>query len=219
MSTSDVYLETGSKRSFACSLEWPGWCRSGKTEDEALGTLLAYAPRYTVVVAEAGLRFPAQAQRQADVVKHLTGGAGTDFGVPGEIASRDRAPLTSAGAARLAKLVAASWQVLDDVVAGAPARLRKGPRGGGRDRDSIVVHVLEAEAAYARRIGLRVKAPSPADGDAVRTHRDAILAVLRRPTDGTPLAERGWPTRYAARRIAWHALDHAWEIEDKSEPD
>jgi hypothetical protein len=28
--------------------------------------------------------------------------------------------------------------------------------------------------------------------------------------------EKGWPPRYAARRIAWHALDHAWEIEDKS---
>jgi hypothetical protein len=26
----------------------------------------------------------------------------------------------------------------------------------------------------------------------------------------------GWPPRYAARRIAWHVLDHAWEIEDKS---
>jgi hypothetical protein len=26
----------------------------------------------------------------------------------------------------------------------------------------------------------------------------------------------GWPVRYAARRIAWHVLDHAWEIEDKS---
>ena len=25
-----------------------------------------------------------------------------------------------------------------------------------------------------------------------------------------------WPPRYAARRLAWHVLDHAWEIEDKS---
>jgi len=28
--------------------------------------------------------------------------------------------------------------------------------------------------------------------------------------------DRSWPPRYAARRIAWHALDHAWEIEDRS---
>jgi len=23
---------------------------------------------------------------------------------------------------------------------------------------------------------------------------------------------------YAARRTAWHALDHAWEMEDRSKP-
>jgi len=27
---------------------------------------------------------------------------------------------------------------------------------------------------------------------------------------------KGWPLRYAARRIGWHILDHLWEIEDKS---
>ena len=34
----------------------------------------------------------------------------------------------------------------------------------------------------------------------------------------TPLVPKGWPPRYAARRIAWHVLDHAWEMEDRSEP-
>ena len=46
-----------------------------------------------------------------------------------------------------------------------------------------------------------------------------MLAVLASPSDGSPLAGRKWTTRYAARRIAWHALDHAWEIEDRSTPD
>ena len=46
--------------------------------------------------------------------------------------------------------------------------------------------------------------------------RAAMLDVLRRPSDGTPLAGRTWTARYAARRIAWHALDHAWEMEDRS---
>jgi len=27
---------------------------------------------------------------------------------------------------------------------------------------------------------------------------------------------RGWPARYAVRRIVWHVLDHAWEIQDKT---
>jgi hypothetical protein len=47
--------------------------------------------------------------------------------------------------------------------------------------------------------------------------REAMLEVLRRPSDGTPLAGRHWPQRYAARRIAWHALDHAWEIDDRTD--
>ena len=28
----DVYLELGTKRVFACALEWPGWCRGGRDE-------------------------------------------------------------------------------------------------------------------------------------------------------------------------------------------
>ena len=47
--------------------------------------------------------------------------------------------------------------------------------------------------------------------------RDQMLEVLRQPRAGTPLADRRWPARYAAHRIAWHALDHAWEIEDRSD--
>ena len=43
--------------------------------------------------------------------------------------------------------------------------------------------------------------------------RAAVLAPERLELD------QGWPTRYAARRIAWHVLDHAWEIEDRSAPD
>ena len=53
-----VYLELGSKRVFACTLDWPGWCRSGKTEELALEALAAYADRYAEVAKEAGIAFP-----------------------------------------------------------------------------------------------------------------------------------------------------------------
>ena len=56
------------------------------------------------------------------------------------------------------------------------------------------------------------------DRAAVRAMRDAMLEVLRGARDGEPLAGRRWPARYAAHRIAWHALDHAWEIQDRSDP-
>jgi len=53
---------------------------------------------------------------------------------------------------------------------------------------------------------------------AVAALRADVLAALRAARSGAPVEERGWPARYAARRIAWHALDHAWEIEDRSTP-
>ena len=34
-----VYLELGAKKVFACSVDFPGWCRSGKDEQLALEAL------------------------------------------------------------------------------------------------------------------------------------------------------------------------------------
>jgi len=83
----------------------------------------------------------------------------------------------------------------------------------------MVGHVVEADHAYAREIGVRLPEAHFGERDAIRAERSAMLDVLRRPSDGGLLAERRWTQRYAARRIAWHALDHAWEMEDRSEPD
>jgi hypothetical protein len=126
--------------------------------------------------------------------------------------------VTGAEATRLAKLVEASWAVFDRVSAKAPAELRKGPRGGGRDRDKMIAHVIESDHYYAREIGVRLSEPDPKDRRAVTAERKAILEVFGQPSDGSPQADRKWTSRYAARRIAWHALDHAWEMEDRSEP-
>jgi predicted RNase H-like HicB family nuclease len=213
-----VYLERGQKKVFACALDWPGWCRSGKTEEEALERLAEYAARYAVVAEEAGVRFPASAGKSFEVVERLAGTATTDFGAPGVAASSDSDRLTAAQAKRLAVFVQAAWTVLDRVAAEAPAALRKGPRGGGRDRDKMVKHVLDAESAYAAKIGVKHRGPAIDDKEAIAAMRADILAVLRKPSDGSPPRPGGWPVRYAARRFAWHALDHAWEMEDRSEP-
>jgi hypothetical protein len=83
----------------------------------------------------------------------------------------------------------------------------------------MLEHVIEADGAYAREVGLKLPAGSLADRPTVDALRAAVLDVLREPSDGTPLAGRRWTARYAARRIAWHALDHAWEMEDRSGPE
>ena len=105
--------------------------------------------------------------------------------------------------------------MFDRIAAAAPEELRKGPRGGGRDRSKIVEHVIGAEGAYASAMGRRHRPDDPARVAAMRAD---LLAVLREPSDGSPLAGKRWPPRYAARRIAWHALDHAWEIENRTDP-
>jgi hypothetical protein len=82
----------------------------------------------------------------------------------------------------------------------------------------MVGHVIEAEGAYAREMGIKAKQPDPADPAAIALVRTAMVDLLREPSDGSELAGRKWTTRYAARRIAWHALDHAWEMQDRSDP-
>jgi hypothetical protein len=213
----DVYIESGSKRVFACAYDWPGWCRAGKDEAAALAALGAYGARYAPVAKRARVAFDVDSAGTLRVAERLKGSASTDFGVPEAVSNRDRRPLSAAEGDRQAVLVKAAWAILDAVIANAPAALRKGPRGGGRDRDQIADHVLAAEAAYARKLGLRLAQPSRDNRPAIAEFRAAIIDALAQASNGGPLVEKGWPQRYAARRIAWHALDHSWEIEDRSD--
>jgi hypothetical protein len=219
MAPTAVYLEVGTKRVFACAVDWPGWCRSGRDDQAALAALADYASRYAVVAERAGKRFASGAGDELEVVERVKGSATTDFGAPGVVPAIDAAPLTAHAAAKAADLVIASWAVLDSVAEASPAALRKGPRGGGRDRDKMLQHVLSAEAAYARKIGVSHKEPTLGDTASVQALRDDTVSVLRAARGGDPLRENGWPPRYAARRIAWHVLDHAWEMADRRETD
>ncbi len=208
-----IYLEIGSKRTFACSVDWPGWCRSGKAEEAAIEALIQSAPRYAEVAKRAHKRFPKIEAKRLKVVERIEGGGTTDFGVPGKVAKADYDDFDRAEANRLRDLLEAAWDLLDEVVAKAPATLKKGPRGGGRDRDDVFRHVLGAENAYARTIGLKMKEPAMGNRKAVDEVRAAILEKIV-PGGGKP--EKGWPVPYFVRREAWHVLDHAWEIQDKS---
>jgi hypothetical protein len=214
MTVTPIYLEVGKKKVFACAVDWPGWSRSGKTEEDAIAALASYADRYAPVVAAAGVRLPAKIADDFQIVERVPGNATTDFGAPGEIADIDRVRLTLPARKRLAALVGAAWTVFDTIAAATPSELRKGPRGGGRDRDKMINHVIGAETSYVRRLGIKHQVPRLDDTEAIATIRTETLTVL---TD--PPADLGWPTRYAARRIAWHVLDHAWEMEDKTPTD
>ncbi|MGB6421118.1 MAG: DinB family protein [Anaerolineales bacterium] len=99
--------------------------------------------------------------------------------------------------------------------------LRKGPRGGGRDIDKILDHVLEADQGYLARLAWKHKSKGGKNSvEELSQTREAILNALEVALKGD-LPEHGprggiiWPARYFIRRVAWHVLDHAWEIDDR----
>jgi hypothetical protein len=217
----ETYLEVGAKRVFAGALDWPGWCRSARHEEDALEALLAYGPRYAGVLKGSGVRFTPPAQTSTlEVVERLKGDATTDFGAPSIAPKADARSVDRRWLARQEKILRACWKAFDRAAKSVRGPLAKGPRGGGREVDVIVAHVVGAEASYARMIGAKTPAFEDADAGATREERAIVLGGLERAvTSGIPAGPRGgkrWSARYFVRRAAWHVLDHAWEIEDRS---
>ncbi len=216
----DVYLECGTKRTFAAALDWPGWCRQGRTETDALAALLAYGPRYAAILAGTRLGFVAPKDvTQLVVVERLPGTATTDFGAPGvaPTADRDRS-CDAAQLKRFETILRAGWRAFDRAVSSARGRtLATGPRGGGRSVDAIVTHVMGADAGYLAAVGW--KAPEPAKpAEQLPAIREAIFAALEASAAGEipPRGPRGgarWSARYFVRRVAWHVMAHLWEVE------
>ena len=219
----EVYLEVGSKRVVAGAIEWPGWCRIGRDEESALQSLLDYGPRYSRVLDRSSLGFSPPDRREAlAVVERLAGDASTDFGVAGAAPAADSRPVGDAELTRLEEILSGIWRTFDEVVAKAEGKeLRRGPRGGGRDVAKIIEHVLGGDRGYLRQLAWRldlgeVEDPSERLDRTRRGILDALRAASRgeTPTRG-PRGGKLWSPRYFVRRVAWHTLDHAWEIEDR----
>lgn len=215
-----VQIEAGTTKTFATAVDWPGWSRSAKDADGALDALLAYGARYerSMGAAAKALTVP-KTVRGLEVVHEVKGDSGTDFGVPSKPLPGDGDPLEPAELARLVALVKASWRAFDRAVKRAEGvALAKGPRGGGRPLAKIRDHELESCGGYLKVIG--GSAPPGVDVKTLRAEViDAIEARARGVLpDAGPRGGMRWSALYAAHRVAWHALDHAWEIEDRSRP-
>jgi hypothetical protein len=209
---------------FAGAVDWPGWSRSGRDEGSALEALAAYGLRYRRALGRAatGLRPPSGVD-DLRIGERLRGNAGTEFGVPGAIPTSDGRAMGPGDARAWSAMLRASWRAFDRAAGAAEGvELTRGPRGGGRDLERIVGHVLDAEKAYLAKLGGTYRA---ADGIAIEADMAAVRAaaaeVLASRARGaapprTPRSGSLWPPRYFVRRSAWHALDHAWEIEDRA---
>lgn len=223
MSTLDVAVETGKTRVFAHALAWPGLGRSARSEADALTSLLDHAPRYATVLKASNVRgFAApKTPRGIHVAERLEGNASTDFGGFGRAPETDRVTVHGAELTRLIKILEACWTAFDtSAEAAVGATLTVGPRGGGRSLDKIRLHVVEAEGAYIARLGGKLVPSSDVTAASAESH-DVFLEALEARARGevADVGPRGgarWSPRYAVRVAAWHALDHAWEIDDRA---
>jgi hypothetical protein len=204
------------KRWVAIAADWPGLERNGRDRNEAVAKLLSYVPRYAAVAKRARLGSELAAETNISIIGRHLGTGSTDFwGISFAPSKLDRAPMDQARFERQIKLLRAAWAEFDAVAGRVSAELRPGPRGGGRDRDRIVRHVLGTEGGDFSK---RVKAPSTVDDmltpAGLATHRDRYVQALRDwRAQGRGLGN--WTIPYLLRHTAYHVLDHAWEMEDR----
>jgi hypothetical protein len=212
-----VYLESGSKRTLAIVPIWPGWCRVSSDEPSVLKVLMEYAPRYAKALAIEGLSFQIPSSiNDFHIQERYTGISAADFGVPESDLPTDSQSVSPSEIKFFKTLLTACWKTFDDAVEMARNHeLKKGPRGGGRELDKIVEHVHDVDEGYLKKLG-----GTPIAGVTLWESRRHILNELcaaargELPTEG-PRGGKRWSPVYFVRRLAWHELDHAWEIEDR----
>jgi hypothetical protein len=213
-----VLVEQGpkGKRWVAIAADWPGLERGAKDEDAALAKLRDYVPRYLRVAERAGLGDELRGDPKLNVIGRYPGTGSTDFwGISFAPSDLDRVPIDEATFERHATLLRAAWAEFDAIGARVSADLRPGPRGGGRDRDRIIRHVLAQELGdFWKRVKVPAEFEDVTTPKELAAHRDRFVDAMHAwYAEGRPLGN--WTIPYLLRHSAYHALDHAWEMEDR----
>ncbi|HEV8252976.1 MAG TPA: hypothetical protein VGQ66_06290 [Candidatus Limnocylindria bacterium] len=209
---------TKDKRSVAFSLDWPGWSRGAKTAELAMKTLESYRDRYRPVAALAGMAREFDAAGPLEIVEERVGTGSTDFwGISFSPSSTEHGPMSEAEFDRAITLLRAAWAYFDAVAARVSPEMRKGPRGGGRDRDRIISHVIRQESeSFATGVGLRIREEAALTPGGLRQYRKDYVEAMRAYNAGEiERRMKSWTLPFLIRHSAFHTLDHAWEMEDK----
>jgi hypothetical protein len=213
-----VIVEVGKseRRVVAGAMDWPGLDRWGKTEDAALETLAAYRARYADVPRRAGLADEWAAAGEPRVVERVPGSSSTDFWGIAHVPSQVEGEVLEADALeRRLSLLQACWAYFDDVASRVSEDLRLGPRGGGRSRTEIIHHVFASERHnWSPKVEVRTEPGVMLTPEGLARHRRQFLEAIRAYNAEGRLARR-WPIQFLIRRTAQHAMDHAWEMEDR----
>ncbi|HEX7105438.1 MAG TPA: hypothetical protein VF218_05695 [Acidothermaceae bacterium] len=205
------------KKAVAFAIDWPGWSRGAKTPEQAIELLELYRPRYRPIAAKARLAREFDAAGPLEIVEDQVGAGSTDFwGISYAPSSFEQEPMSQAELNRKIKLLRACWLYFDEVAARVSAEMRKGPRGGGRDRDRIIRHTIRVESEeFAKQLGLRVPECAALTPEGLLEHRTNYLAAMREYNAGEGKRMRSWNLPFLIRHSAYHTMDHAWEMEDK----
>ena len=206
------------KKVAAFAIDWPGWSRGAKAPDAAVELLEAYRERYRPIARLAGLEAEFDRAGDLEIVEDHVGVGSTDFwGISFAPSSFELAPMPEDELERKVALLEAAWQFFDDVAARVSLELEKGPRGGGRNRDEIVRHVIGNEVVdLAKKVGVLTDPDDFLTPEAIRAHREQFVEAMRdHNAQGKMARGRNWTIPLLLRHTAFHALDHAWEMEDK----
>jgi hypothetical protein len=130
--------------------------------------------------------------------------------------STEQDPMDFEEMERRIRLLQAAWFYFDAVADRVSAQMRKGPRGGGRDRDQIVRHVIRNESEdFAKKVGIRIPEEAALTSAGLHQHRQDYVAAMRAYNAGKGKPMRSWTLPFLIRHSAIHVLDQAWEMEDK----
>jgi len=205
------------KKAVAFAVDWPGWSRGAKAPEPALELLESYRGRYRPIAVAARMGDEFDAAGGLDVVEDRVGPGSTDFwGISFSPSGLEREPMDAAELDRKIELLRACWAYFDAVAARVSAEMRKGPRGGGRERDQIIRHTIRTESEeFAKRVGLRVPEGGALTPEGLRRYREDYVAAMRTYNAGEGRRMRSWNLPFLIRHSAFHTMDHAWEMEDK----
>src|SRR4030081_616 len=76
-------------------------------------------------------------------------------------------------------LMRACWAFFDEVRSRVSAELQQGPRGGGRDRELIVRHVVGNEQQWSKKLGLLAPHGAMLTDAGLKAHRDDFCTGIR----------------------------------------
>lgn len=215
-----IELGPKGKKHVAYAIDWPGLERNGKTPEAAFEHMSSYLERYAVIAERAGFAKEFAAVTEPEISVEYEGTGSTDFwGISFAHGPNDHEPMADEELERHLALLKASWDEFDEIGQRVSPQMERGPRGGGRDRDEIVAHLVYAELTWLKKLDIRPEFKEIFPLEKRKIHHQGVIDELRRRhLEQLPVKAKGgppWTVRFTIRHLAYHVLDHAWEMEDK----